>query len=83
MRIERLDWDGADAPAFAGRLRGLAPAGGEVRAEVERIVDAVRSGGDAGLREVAERFGEAVPESFRVDPAGRGRGARAAGARGA
>ena len=68
MRIERLDWDGADAPAFAGRLRGLAPAGGEVRAEVERIVDAVRSGGDAGLREVAERFGEAVPESFRVDP---------------
>ena len=34
MRIERLDWDGADAPAFAGRLRALAPAGGEVRAEV-------------------------------------------------
>ncbi len=31
-------------------------------------MDAVRSGGDAGLREVAERLGEAVPESFRVDP---------------
>ena len=63
-----MDWDGADAPAFAGGLRALAPAHGEVRAEVERIVEGVRSGGDAGLREVAERLGEAVPESFRVDP---------------
>lgn len=68
MRIERLDWDGANAPAFAGRLRALAPRRTEVGAEVQRIVDAVRSGGDAGLREVAERFGEEVPESFRVDP---------------
>ena len=68
MRIERADWDGADATGFAGRLRALAPALGEVTAEVERIVDRVRSGGDAGLREVAEGLGEAVPELFRVDP---------------
>ena len=68
MRIERADWDGGDATGFAGRLRALAPALGEVTAEVERIVDMVRSGGDAGLREVAEGLGEAVPESFRVDP---------------
>jgi histidinol dehydrogenase len=68
MRIERADWDGGDATGFAGRLRALAPALGEVTAEVERIVDSVRSGGDAGLREVAEGLGEAVPESFRVDP---------------
>ena len=68
MRIERTDWDGGDAPAFASRLRGMAPALGELTAEVERIVDRVRSGGDAGLREVAEGLGEAVPESFRVDP---------------
>jgi hypothetical protein len=47
MRIERADWDGGDATAFAGRLRALAPALGEVTAEVERIVDMVRSGGDA------------------------------------
>jgi histidinol dehydrogenase len=68
MRIERADWDGRDATGFAGRLRALAPALGEVTAEVERIVDRVRSGGDAGLREVAEGLGEAVPESLRVDP---------------
>ena len=67
MRIERAEWDGVDAPAFAGRLRALAPAPGEVTAEVERIVDRVRNGGDAGLREVAEGLGEA-PESLRVDP---------------
>ncbi|MEK6327329.1 MAG: histidinol dehydrogenase [Actinomycetota bacterium] len=67
MRIERAEWDGVDAPAFAGRLRALAPAPDEVMAEVERIVDRVRNGGDAGLREVAEGLGEA-PESLRVDP---------------
>jgi histidinol dehydrogenase len=68
VRIERTNWDGADAPAFASRLRALAPALGEVTADVERIVEVVRSRGDAGLREVAERLGEVVPESFRVDP---------------
>jgi histidinol dehydrogenase len=68
VRIERTDWDGGDASAFASRLRGLAPTLGELTAEVERIVDRVRSGGDAGLREIAEGLGEAVPESFRVDP---------------
>jgi len=68
VRIERTNWDGADAPGLAGRLRALAPALGEVTADVERIVEVVRSRGDAGLREVVERLGEAVPESFRVDP---------------
>jgi histidinol dehydrogenase len=68
MRIELAEWDGVDAPAFAGRLRALAPPPGEVTAEVERIVEHVRSGGDAGLREIVERLGEEAPESFRVDP---------------
>ena len=63
-----MDWDGADAPAFAARLRALAPAVGEVTPDVERIVEEVRSGGDAGLREVAKRLGDAVPGSLRVDP---------------
>jgi histidinol dehydrogenase len=63
-----MDWDGADAPAFAARVRALAPAVGEVTADVERIVEEVRSGGDAGLREVAKRLGDAVPGSLRVDP---------------
>jgi histidinol dehydrogenase len=68
MRIELAEWDGVDAPAFARRLRALAPPPSEVSAEVERIVDRVRSGGDAGLREIVERLGEEVPETFRVDP---------------
>jgi histidinol dehydrogenase len=68
MRIERAEWDGVDAPAFAGGLRALAPPPSEVSAEVERIVDRVRSGGDAGLREIVQRLGEEAPESFRVDP---------------
>ncbi|HXE99167.1 MAG TPA: histidinol dehydrogenase [Solirubrobacterales bacterium] len=68
MRIERAEWDGKEAPAFAGRLRALAPADDAVTADVARIVESVRTGGDAGLREVAERLDEAVPESFRVDP---------------
>jgi len=63
-----MDWDGSDAPAFAGRLRALAPAVGEVTADVERIVEEVRSSGDAALREVGQRLEQAVPESFRVDP---------------
>jgi histidinol dehydrogenase len=68
MKIERASWDGRDAPAFADRLRALAPAHRGVAAAVERIVDAVRVGGDAGLREVAQGLGEEVPETFRVDP---------------
>ncbi len=68
MRIERAEWDGGDAPAFAGQLRALAPELGDEAAEVERIVDRVRRDGDAGVRAVAEGLGEAVPESFRVDP---------------
>jgi histidinol dehydrogenase len=68
MRIERLDWDGADALALASRLRAVVPEAAELSDAVERIVDAVRSGGDAALREVAERLGDAVPDSLRVDP---------------
>ena len=68
MRIERAEWDGAEAPEFAGRLRDLVLPDDAVTAAVARIVETVRTGGDAGLREVAERFDEDVPESFRVDP---------------
>jgi histidinol dehydrogenase len=68
VKIERASWDSGNAPAFADRLRALAPAHGEVAAAVGRIVEAVRSGGDAGLREVAQALGEEVPETFRIDP---------------
>jgi histidinol dehydrogenase len=68
MRVERFEWDGADAARMASRLRDLQPALGEVSEEVAEIVAAVREGGDAALRELAERFDGRAPASLRVDP---------------
>jgi histidinol dehydrogenase len=50
MRIQRMQ--GPDAAA----VRALWPAPPDVEADVRAIVDQVRSGGDAALRELAERF---------------------------
>jgi histidinol dehydrogenase len=68
MRIERIEWDGADAAAMARRLRDLAPALGDVSAEVSAVIDRVREGGDAALRDLGESFGEPPMEGLRVDP---------------
>ena len=68
MKIERVDWDGRDAPALAARLRALVPAPPALRDEVAAIVDRVRTGGEAALRELAAGFGDEVPEKLRVDP---------------
>ena len=68
MRTEWMTWDGRDAPELAARLRSLAPPLSEVTADVERIVERVREGGDAALREISERLGEDPPESLAVDP---------------
>jgi histidinol dehydrogenase len=67
MKIERIEWDGRDAPALAARVRG-AQAAEDVSDPVRGILDAIRAGGDGALRAAAERFGEEVPDSFRVDP---------------
>src|SRR4051812_43356958 len=50
MRIERMQ-----APSAAA-VRSLWPPPPDVEADVRAIVDQVRSGGDAALRELAERF---------------------------
>ncbi|MFL5871001.1 MAG: histidinol dehydrogenase [Solirubrobacterales bacterium] len=68
MRIERIDWDGSDATGLARRLRGVAPDAAQLAGDVADLVALVRTGGDAALRELAERFDESVPESLRVDP---------------
>ena len=52
-------------PGCAPRLRAP-PAAGEAVAE---ILDRVRAGGDAAVRELAEEFGDPVGERLRVDPA--------------
>jgi len=51
VNVSRLD--GADA---AAALRALAPGGASVRRDVEAIVEGVRSGGDAALRDYVARF---------------------------
>jgi histidinol dehydrogenase len=66
-RIERIEWDGADPRALSANLRALAPGLEDVSGAVAGIVDRVRSGGDAAIRELAEGFGEALPEELRVD----------------
>jgi len=68
LRIDRIEWDGAHVRELAAQLRSLGPQLSEVAAQVERIVTDVREGGDAALREIAERLGEGAPHSSRVDP---------------
>ena len=52
MKAERFAWH----PGLAAELRALVPGGASVAADVERIVRAVREGGDAALREHVARF---------------------------
>ncbi|MGI8461713.1 MAG: histidinol dehydrogenase [Solirubrobacterales bacterium] len=68
LKIERIEWDGRDAPALATRLRSLAPSLSEVSGEVTDILGAVRSRGDAAIRELSRSFDEPAPESLRIDP---------------
>ena len=68
MRVDRIDWDGADPAALARRLRGAVAGTESVSGEVSGLIAAVRAGGDAALREIAERFSEPAPEALLVDP---------------
>jgi histidinol dehydrogenase len=68
-RIERFEWDGADARALAVRLREMTPAPEDLTEVVEGVLRRVREDGDAAVRELAEGFGETVPETLRVEPA--------------
>ena len=52
----------------AAEIRALVPASGDVEAEVRAILDEVRSGGDAAVRRLTERFdhAELAAEELRV-----------------
>jgi histidinol dehydrogenase len=63
-----LEWGGRDPDELAVRLRALAPPLGDVTADVARIVERIRGGGDAAVREISQSLGEEVPEPLRVDP---------------
>lgn len=56
------DWARAPSPGGSGAAAGCAPSAEEVRA----ILAAVRSGGDAALRRLSERFDGGVPTTLRV-----------------
>ena len=68
MRVERHEWDGADAAGLAARLRAMTPRLESLTGRVAEIVERVRGGGDAALREISEGLGEELPERLRVDP---------------
>lgn len=71
MRVERLTVDG-DPAAVASAARDMAPKADSVAEGVAEIIEAVRTGGDAALREFVERFdyGGAAPQDagLRVAP---------------
>ena len=69
MRLERIEWDGAEADALAAGVRALVPRTEDVASEaVARSSPASRRQGDTALRELAIAFGETPPERLRVDP---------------
>jgi histidinol dehydrogenase len=67
MKVKRLEWSGTNPRALANDLRALAPEE-SITGGVREILERVRGGGDAAVREQAERFGEPAPDQLRVDP---------------
>ena len=68
MRVERIEWDGADATACAAQVRALVPGLEKVTREVGEVIVAVGAHGDQAVRDLGVRFGEVQVENFRVDP---------------
>ena len=69
MKVERYEWESADAAAVAAELRGARPQPQEVTGAVAQIVAEVAHGGDAALRELTQRLDglERAPASVRVE----------------
>lgn len=73
MRVERIHWDGSDAPARARAIRAMIPVPQGIAGEAAGIVAEVRERGDAALRELSARLDAtdvaASELALRVDPA--------------
>jgi histidinol dehydrogenase len=63
VRAERFSWH----PGVADELRALVPSGASVAPQVTEIVQAIRAGGDAALREFVRQF-DGYEGPLRVDP---------------
>ena len=68
--MRRFTWD---ADVTAKNVQALLPRsqanGSELSETVAKLIEEVRSGGVAALKEHAEKFDDVVPENFRVPPA--------------
>ena len=71
MRIERRTWNGEDPRGIAAELRAAATAElpPAITAAVAETIEAVRSGGDATVIELGERFDGARARALRVEDA--------------
>ncbi|MFT3905044.1 MAG: histidinol dehydrogenase [Steroidobacteraceae bacterium] len=68
--MQTLIWEQLDTEARRAALaRPVAERSDSVRAQAQSIIDAVRTGGDAALRELALRFDGAAPEALQVTAA--------------
>ncbi len=66
MRITRFDWKGDDPAGLARELRGLQPPLTDVADDVSTLIEEVRSGGDAAVLRLEERFSGTAPKQLRV-----------------
>jgi histidinol dehydrogenase len=66
MRIDRFDWDGADARGLATQIRDLQPALDEVADPVRVIVAAIRADGDSALVDIEGQFASGVIDADSV-----------------
>lgn len=67
---QRLDWTALDADARArALLRPVQAVAAQTRAAVSALIEDVRAGGDAALREITQRFDGVALEQLEVSPA--------------
>src|SRR5688500_14782960 len=68
MRVERAEWDGLGVREFVDSLRLRAEAPAELSERVAKIIERVRSEGDAALFEMSVELdgAERMPESLLV-----------------
>lgn len=66
MKVERFEWDAADPPRLAARIRELQPPLDEVSDAVAEIIGEVERGGDRALADVSARLGTPLRDPLRV-----------------
>jgi histidinol dehydrogenase len=66
MRVSRFEWKGEDPAGLARELRALQPPLTDVAGQVSTLIEEVRSGGDAAVLRLEERFGGTTPKQLRM-----------------